>query len=418
MTTTAMAEGTTGSVRVLELEEYVTLELPRDELSEAGGEQLWRQYGSKVSVEFPSVKTGGKWQLTPQGWVGYIVLSDDLHLRLKPKVPIANLFRMLEYAYRLRIHLADGLVDCATLEDFYERLAHILARRVLDRGRRGFYRTYVAESDDLPYVRGQLDTRRLISRPWETRLQCLYEEHTGDVVENQILAWTLGGIARSGLCSKRVMPTVRTAYRSIQSFVSPVPQPASACVGRLYNRLNDDYEPLHGLCRFFLEHSGPHLDTGDRAMLPFLIDMNRLFELFVAEWLREHLPKTHSIEAQEHVEIAQTGNLEFIVDLVLYDAVTNQPISVLDTKYKRPKTPDQHDIQQVVTYAVSKKCLDAALIYPLELVDGFDACVGDQVTVRAFSFELGSDLESAGQALIRKMVMPNSMASQRDCEFS
>ena len=160
------------------------------------------------------------------------MLSDDLHLRLKPKVPIANLFRMLEYAYKLKIHLADGLVDCASLEEFYERLAHILARRVLDRGRKGFYRTYVSESDRLPYVRGQLDTRRLITRPWDAHLQCPYEEHTGDIVENQILAWTLQRIARSGLCTERVLPTVRTAYRSIQSFVTPVPfsrrPPASA----------------------------------------------------------------------------------------------------------------------------------------------------------------------------------------------
>ncbi|MGO8684204.1 MAG: McrC family protein, partial [Thermoleophilia bacterium] len=316
------------SRRVLELEEYVTLELEPDELDEHLAEQLWRQYKSVISIEFPSVKTGGKWQLTPQGWVGYIVFSDDLHLRLKPKVPLGNLFRMLEYAYRLKFHLADGLVDCASLDEFYERLAHILARRVLDRGRKGYYRTYVSASDALPYVRGQVDARRLISRPWETQLQCLYEEHTGDIVENQILAWTLHRIARSGRCGQRVMPAVRTAYRSLQSFVSPVPQPASACVGRLYNRLNDDYEPLHGLCRFFLEHSGPHLDTGDRAMLPFLIDMNRLFELFVAEWLRDHLPKTHGIKAQEHVEITSAGGLEFVVDLVLYDAAENRPICV------------------------------------------------------------------------------------------
>lgn len=404
MTTTASAEQIQNGVRILELEEYVTLELDRRELDEADGEQLWRRYGSKVSVEFPSVKTGGKWQLTPQGWIGYIVLSDDLHLRLKPKVPIANLFRMLEYAYRLKIHLADGLVDCATLEEFYERLAHILARRVLDRGRRGYYRTYISESDVLPYVRGQLDTRRLISRPWETRLQCLYEEHTGDIADNQILAWTLGRIARSGLCSRRVMPTVRTAYRSVQSFVSPVPQPASACVGRLYNRLNDDYEPLHGLCRFFLEHSGPHLDAGDRAMLPFLIDMNRLFELFVAEWLREHLPATHSVQAQEHVEITSAGDLEFIVDLVLYDAVEDLPVAVLDTKYKRPNAPAAGDIEQVVAYAVSKKCSDAALIYPLRLQNALDTAVGGLVNVRSLAFSLEDDLDQSGRELLDHLI--------------
>ena len=91
-------------------------------------------------------------------------------------------------------------------------------------------------------------------------------------------------------------------------------------------------------------------------MLPFLIDMNRLFELFVAEWLAAHLPKTHCVKAQEHVEITASGDLEFIVDLVLYDAVEDRPLCVLDTKYKRPKTPAAGDIEQVVAYAVSKQC--------------------------------------------------------------
>ena len=387
------------SGRVLDLEEYVPRLLAESELDEALGEALWRRYRAQVSVDFPTVKTDHQWQLTPQGWIGYIALADDLHLRLNPKVPLGNLFRMLEYAYRLKIHLADGLVDCASLEEFYERLAHILARRVLDRARKGFYRTYVSESDTLPYVRGQLDSRRLITRPWDTRLACTYEEHTGDIAENQILAWTLGRIARSGLCTRRVLPTVRTAYRSVQPFVTPVPCTAESCVGRLYNRLNDDYEPLHGLCRFFLEHSGPHLDAGDRAMLPFLIDMNRLFELFVAEWLAKHLPKTHYVKAQEHVEITQAGDLEFIVDLVLYDATDDRPLAVLDTKYKRPTTPASGDIEQVVAYAVSKQCSDAVLIYPIELEKPLDTCVGGQVTVRSATFSLEGDLEIAGRNL-------------------
>ena len=77
-------EAPSSTRRILELEEYMTLELARDELDEHLGEALWRQYGSKISVEFPSVKTGHKWQLTPQGWVGYIVLTDDLHDHIQP----------------------------------------------------------------------------------------------------------------------------------------------------------------------------------------------------------------------------------------------------------------------------------------------------------------------------------------------
>jgi len=390
--------------RILELEEYVTLELARDELDEHLGEALWQQYGSKITVEFPSVKTGHKWQLTPQGWVGYIVLTDDLHLRLKPKVPIANLFRMLEYAYKLKIHLADGLADCASLEEFYERLAHILARRVLDRGRKGFYRAYIAESDRLPYLRGQLDVHRLMCRPWDTDLHCHYEEHTGDLVENQILAWTLHTIIRSGLCSEKTLPTVRHAYRTMQGLVTLTPFNARACVGRLYNRLNDDYEPLHALCRFFLEHSGPHFESGERTMIPFLIDMALLFERFVAEWLRMHLPKSVRLKVQEDVDLTEAGDLKFRIDLVLYDAKSSDPVMVLDTKYKAPEAPSTDDVGKVTAYAVSKSCSEAALIFPAALSAPLNTLMGDKIRVRSLEFQLDGSLDQSGKALITQLL--------------
>jgi 5-methylcytosine-specific restriction enzyme subunit McrC len=68
----------------------------------------------------------------------------------------------------------------------------------------------------------------------------------------------------------------------LQGAVQTYPVGPESCVGRTYNRLNADYEPMHALCRFFLENSGPTHERGDRSMFPFLVDMSRLYELFVA----------------------------------------------------------------------------------------------------------------------------------------
>ena len=273
---------------ILPLTEYVSARFPRESIPDALGEALWQYYSSQVAVDFPSPKTESQWQLTSQGWVGYIPLTPELGLALQPKVELGNLFRMLEYAYQLKgksFRFLEGLVECQSLKEFYERLANVLAKRVLDRGRKGFYRAYLPETERLPYVRGRLDVRQAIQTPWDVRLQCHYEEHTADIEENQILAWTLSRIARSGMCTERVLPTVRRAYRALRGLVSTQPCSPQDCVGRLYNRLNDDYHPLHALCRFFLEHSGPSHEVGDRTVLPFLVNMERLYELFVAVWL-------------------------------------------------------------------------------------------------------------------------------------
>ncbi len=381
--------------RVIELKEYQKRPLPRSALAEAEGEALWRRYGDQVAVEFPTPKTRHQWQLTSQGWVGFIPLTPELGISLTPKVPVGNLFRMLEYAYKLDFLTPEGLTDSKSLQELYERLANILAKRVLDRARRGLYRAYLPDADTLPYVRGSLDLRRRLRRPWAVDLPCAFEEHTADLEENQILAWTLLRIARSGACTERVLPTVRRAYRLLQGSVSLEPFLPEACLGRLYNRLNDDYRPLHALCRFFLEHAGPTHERGDREMIPFLVPMARLFEFFVAEWLRAHLPARYRLEVQENVHFGEVRELRFQIDLVLYDAEIGRPVAVLDTKYKNPERPSERDVQQVVAYAESKECREAVLVYPVETP--LDVRVGG-IRVRSMVFDLEGDLDAGGES--------------------
>lgn len=38
----------------------------------------------------------------------------------------------------------------------------------------------------------------------------------------------------------------------------------------------------------------PPSPPGDRQMLPVLVDMERLFELFVVEWLKQHVSERYS----------------------------------------------------------------------------------------------------------------------------
>lgn len=83
------------SPQIIELVEYGSLLLAREEISEAVGEILWHNYDKQVGVDFPSPKTGNRWRITARGWVGQIPLTSDIHLVLRPKVELDNLFRML-----------------------------------------------------------------------------------------------------------------------------------------------------------------------------------------------------------------------------------------------------------------------------------------------------------------------------------
>jgi len=401
------------SQKLIELTEYVPEYLDSSEISEEECEMIWQNYKSKISIEVPSFKNKRRWALTSLGWVGHIPLSPEMALVLNPKVPIENIFGMLEYAYRLKgFKILEGLTNCDSLDRLYESLAKVLALRVLDRGRKGFYRAYLPESGRLPYVRGRLDVRRTCLRPWDISPECHYEEHTPDVEENQILAWTLQRILRSGMCTERSLPQVRRAYRALHGLAMPTPCSPQECVGRLYNRLNQDYQPMHALCRFFLEQSGPSHRVGEKTMLPFLVDMAHLYELFVAEWLVSHkslLPPGFSIKPHEKVVIGEGNRIRFDIDLVLYEG--EKASCVLDTKYKAPalKKPD---LNQIVTYAVTKECREAILIYPKPQEAPLDETIG-KIRVRSLTFSLDGDLDRAGRSFLEDLFSKGAASSVR-----
>jgi len=386
-----------GSAVEIELWEYHQRFLQSKNLSQQDGELIWRNHGERISVEFPSPRSDGKWVLKSMGWVGYLPVSPTLAIRLHPKVMLENIFRMLEFAYHLKsFELLPGLVDCHSLEEFYERLANILARRVLARSRKGFHREYVSREDQLAALRGRIDLNRTLRAPWRVLFDCQFEEHTTDIVDNRILLWTLDRIRRNAACRRpEVRQTLRTAFSRLCGLVTPEPFSSADCQDRLYTRLNEDYQPLHSLCRFFLEHTGPTHESGNCRNLPFLVNMARLFELFVAEWLREHLPPPLTVAVQETVHLGPDHRLRFELDLVLYERPGGMPLAVLDTKYKLSQDPSTDDVAQVIAYAEAKGCSEAILIYPVQLDRSLDLQVG-QIRVRTLGFDLSGDLDAAG----------------------
>ena len=268
----------------IDLVEYEPRHLAPDSISEEQASRIWREFGVKVHVEPPSFKTDNAWRLTSHGWVGWIVVDSRLTLHLLSHVPIGNLFGMLDCAYRLRsFEILPGTTACDSMQELFEVLARVLAGRVIDRARKGLYKTYVGQHDDLPYVRGRLDTRSVLLRPGRVRLPCRYDENTVDIEENQILASTLHVILLTGVCSERTHPLIAKAFRTLRGAVSLRRFRPDQCLIRLYNRLCVDYRPLHALCRFFLESTGPSHHSGPNRMVPFVLDMPHLYELFVAE---------------------------------------------------------------------------------------------------------------------------------------
>jgi 5-methylcytosine-specific restriction enzyme subunit McrC len=383
----------------VELTELKRTSFLLSELSADQGQTLWNKYSNWVEVSFPSPATDNQWELYSNGAVGYLPFGDGTVLTIRPRVPIESIFRMWAIAEGVSLDQPPGEVGVQTLEDLLDWIAAELARGALRRLGRGLYRAYVDVEDELTVLRGRLDLRAKLARPWRVELPCEFQELTADVAENQIL---LAGLLASAYTTRgaQTLSEVRKSWwLCMRSGVSPRDVAPGECVGRTYSRLNSDYERLHWLSHFILSGTVPTHEPGQSKLRAFIIQMPRLFERFVAAWLKRNLPTPLHCEAQIHLPLDR--RIEFIADLVIRDA-DERPLAVLDTKYKIDTDPAAADIAQVVAYAEHLGCPEAVLLYPTRQHRPIDIPVGG-VRVRSLAFPLDSDLDSAGTELVERL---------------
>ncbi len=153
----------------------------------------------------------------------------------------------------------------------------------------------------------------------------------------------------------------------------------------------------------FLSTEGAVIVGLAESMLPFMVNMARLYELFVSEWLRKNLRDGIILKAQETIKIGDSSALQFRIDMLLLDGATGEARYVLDTKYKTHGSPGSDDVAQVVAYATAKRCKEAILIYPARLGSPLDDKVGD-IRVRSLTFPVDGDLDQAGEAFLESLL--------------
>lgn len=391
--------------QTISLTEYQAVRFPLERFSARQAERLWQRHRQQVLVEPPSFKTQGEWQLTAQGWIGLIALERDLAIALQPKVPLSNLFTMMAYAYGLdEFSFGDDFVKVETISGFIDRLAYHYVKRVRRQQQHGLYRSYAEATAAVPFIRGQLDMASLWTVPLGRDVVCHFEELTTDVLENQIIVWTLSQLVSSGLCSVSTNALCRGLLAELRQEISLHEFGPDECNRIVFHQLNYDYKPLIALSRLFLSGYEVSHSVGEELAPPFLINSAMLFERFVAGWLQRNLHDRYRLYVQERRAIGLHEKLHFAIDLTVYDQTLDQALFVMDTKYKLPmSTPDTADIAQVVAYAEAVGAVEAVLIYPSALPQPLDERIG-RIRVRSLTFDLDADVETAGCSFLERLL--------------
>jgi 5-methylcytosine-specific restriction enzyme subunit McrC len=305
----------------------------------------------------------GTWELTARHYVGTIVLS-DLRVIIEPKVSMQNLFYMLTYAYDLADFRREA-VPLATGEELFEFIVVIFLRQVEQLVQRGIYRAYITEEGNQPFLRGRLVLADHLQRN-VLHVQRFYQrtsEFTADVPENRILRYTLGQLSRLDYRERDLRQQIRRVASAF-SEVSPMPIAPADCDRVVYTRLNAAYRTRINLARLLIQHLSLEGRAGPTEFATYLLDMNKVFELFVARFLASHFASHPSIQVdiQPDIWLDVDRQEKGSPDVVLRR--DGRRYLVLDTKYKTfHSKPDEGDRNQMVMYCHTLRLPRGILIY-------------------------------------------------------
>lgn len=235
---------------------------------------------------------------------------------------------------------------------------------VANRARRGLFQEYVAHEENLAVLRGAVRIREHLRNNYTRpdRIFCRYYENTPDNEDNQIIKWTLHYLLRCYPWSRRTAQTLRANLQQF-SAVTLLPPAPVALDRRHYHRLNDNYRPIHNLCRLFLERAAFAETLGELSFHGFLLNMNQLFEDFVTQAFLNAVRRTPLSALGQRRDYLSHYPIRIKPDVTIRDG--RDTLAVVDAKYKRVTDQyENHDFYQMLAYGTALQCSQTYLFFP------------------------------------------------------
>lgn len=296
-----------------------------------------------------------------------------------------RLVRMIDIA--LGLGLSEGAHAAIARQD--ETLLDVLIRafadRLLTETRRGLPRQYRQCEEDLPAVRGRLDTTRQFTRNAvrPDRITCRFDQLDSDTPLMRVMAATVSFLVRHARSSETQRKL--TDLRHLLADITQMPISCLPWRDVRIDRTNHRWENLFWLARLLLGRhwESTHWIEDAPKGITLLFPMSDLFEAYVAALIRRGL--AHSEHEWEVVtqgglrfclgpytgEPAQSGNVfRTKPDIILRRG--GRDVAIIDTKWKRLANDpldkkhgvDQADVYQLMAYARLYRCSQLLLLYP------------------------------------------------------
>jgi 5-methylcytosine-specific restriction enzyme subunit McrC len=330
------------------------------------------------------VQVEGRRRLKLDNYVGVVQTPCGTTVEIVPKHHaesdgIASSRALLRKLLLAQLEVSPREVGTATIQLFNAPLTEWVMRRflmaletLLSRGLRFEYQRV---EEELSFLRGQLDVTAQLRQPpgRDHRFQVRHEVYSPDRPENRLLRLALERVRRATQDPDNWRLAQELSFRLAEVRPSRMVLQDFRAWGS--DRLLALYRPIKPWCELVLQQQMPLALAGEREGLSLLFPMEKLFERFVARWLREHAPPELHIRtpasSESLCEHLRSPIFKLEPDVLISSGETRW---VLDTKWKlldSTKRQDKYGLTQADFYqlfAYGQKYMGGAgrmaLIYP------------------------------------------------------
>ncbi|WP_282937652.1 hypothetical protein [Paenibacillus sp. RC67] len=353
--------------QVIELKEYQTI----DGLQLTTAEVEWLKLRCSKAIEL-RIGSNCIVSLTATSWIGRISLP-EVEIRIRPKLPLNRIWNWLSWAYDLKSLRWIGSAGFDSNYDDMDWLIRFYVKACERIAAIGLRKNYVPIEDVIPSVKGILQSSLTVGR-WlkqDYRFDCRFDEFTSWVNENRCIF--------AGLQSMRKLQIKDASlYLNLQALMDVFgrersllpPMMLTDAIGKQLlirmqaNRMNQQYCEAFNWLRLYWNCVTIADSEGGLKAESFLLDMNELYEAYVAARFRATLePQGIRVIAQQHDWLAEEGRIKIVPDLILRDSSGREII--VDTKYKQKKDDASinADVFQMLAYLTARKSDTAILLY-------------------------------------------------------
>ena len=356
-------------MRHLDLREYEQSEPIQVSL---GARRALRDCLPALSIA-PAPDSENAYVLTPGATIGAVEV-EDLSVSIRPKLGIGRVLFLASYAmgaFRLRDRDRFDFRDEDTLVEALVPGFATAAKRAFAQGLLHGYRT---EEETLYVVRGRIRVGEQVRRRYGVPLpiEVRYDDFTEDILMNRLVKAAAARLGLMRIRSRQSRADLGWIDATLDN-VAPVEFAPNALPEVSFNRLNEHYREVVALARLILRCSTIETERGATRAAGFLMDMNRVFQDFVTQAIREALGLSdrtfRSDSGIRGVTLDERCSVQLKPDLSWWDGPDCTFVG--DAKYKRvvdERVPNA-DLYQLLAYATALDLPGGLLVYAQGEVD-------------------------------------------------